>query len=341
MSLRNKFFPVAFVLALLSSSFTYAGAAAGGAIAGTVTDPKGAVVVGATVTVTDAAGKQAHAPVATDAQGRYKIEGLPAGTYTVVVSAAGFREARREQVSVSEGKAAALDFRLEVGPVEGGTVTVTQSGIKPNTDPIYRQLRQQAESAQEFSGDYAAVNNLVLRRDAATFTLRSGELYFVPPVEGRVTGAVFVGEGEFSLTPPVEYEKHSLSLYTGEPSITEQFTKLTLRFTDKTYEEIKSSPQARMATGGPQGSRARDIYHDNQELLRKELRANMEMRTLIDLYTPERPGFLTAFIGGKRFEKLVFQIDPLGIPEVSPEEELLSSYGQTDGGFWKIGRAHV
>ena len=99
MSLRNKFFPVAFVLALLSSSFIYAGAAAGGAIAGTVTDPKGAVVVGATVTVTDAAGKQAHAPVATDAQGRYKIEGLPAGTYTVVVSAAGFREARREQVS--------------------------------------------------------------------------------------------------------------------------------------------------------------------------------------------------------------------------------------------------
>ena len=186
--------------------FAKSSAAAGGTVSGTVTDPKGAVVVGATVTVTDAAGKQAHAPVATDAQGRYKIESLPAGTYTVVVSAAGFREARREQVSVSEGKAAALDFRLEVGPVEGGTVTITQSGIKPNTDPIYRQLRQQAESAQEFSGDYAAVNNLVLRRDAATFTLRSGELYFVPPVEGRVTGAVFVGEGEFSLTPPVEYE---------------------------------------------------------------------------------------------------------------------------------------
>jgi hypothetical protein len=60
----------------------------------------------------------------------------------------------------------------------------------------------------------------------------------------------------------------------------------------------------------------------------------MELRTLVDLYTPARPGFFVAFIGGKRFEKLVFQMDPLGIPEVSPEEVLLSSYGVTDGGFW-------
>ena len=43
------------------------------------------------------------------------------------------------------------------------------------------------------------------------------------------------------------------------------------------------------------------------------------------------------FIGGKRFEKLVFQIDPLGIPEVSPEDELLSSYGETDGGYPNAG----
>jgi hypothetical protein len=318
-----------FILVPLAKSST----AAGGTISGTVTDPKGAVVVGATVTVTDAAGQPAHAPVETDAQGRYKIEGLPAGAYVVTVSSKGFKEARREQLSVAEGKTVALDFQLEVAPVEGGAVEV-KSTTKPNEDPVYQKLRQQAESAQDFAGDYAAVNGLVLKRDAATFTLRSGEVYFLPPVEGRVTGAVFVGEGEFSLTPPVEYEKHSLSLFTGEPSITEQFTKLTLRFTDKTYEEIKASPQARMATGGPQSARARDIYRDNQELLRKELRTNMEMRTLIDLYTPDRPGFLTAFIGGRRFEKLVFQIDPLGIPEVSPEEELLASYGETDGGFW-------
>src|SRR5205085_10193738 len=100
---------------------------------------------------------------------------------------------------------------------------------------------------------------------------------------------------EFSLTPPVEYEKRSLSLFTGNPSITEQFTKLTLRFTDKTYEEIKASPQAHMATGGPQAGRARDIYRDNQELLRKELRTNKGVRKLIDLALSVRTGTLAAF----------------------------------------------
>jgi hypothetical protein len=333
MSLRSKLIISLVSLALFALPLTKTRAAAGGSISGTVTDPKGAVVVGATVTVTDAAGTQPHAPVKTDAQGRFKIEGLPAGAYVVVVNAEGFKEARREQLSVEDGKTAAVNLQLEIAPIETGAVEVHAGGLKANADPVYQQLRQQG-GAQDFAGEYATVNGLVLKRDAATFTLRSGEIYFLPPVEGRVTGAVFIGEGEFALTPPVEYEKHSLSLFTGEPSITEQFTKLTLRFTDKTYEEIKASPQARMATGGPQSSRAHDIYHDNQELLRRELRTNMELRTLVDLYTPERPGFLTAFIGGKRFEKLVFQIDPLGIPEVSPEEELLSSYGDTDGGLW-------
>jgi hypothetical protein len=328
---RRKF-PLLFALLLLVTTLVQANIA-GGVLTGTVTDPKGALVSGATVTVLDAAGNQAHAPVTTDARGHFKIEGLPAGTYTVVVSATGFKEVRRERVVIEEGKSVTADAKLEIATVEAGTVEVKAGALKPNEDPVYQQLRKQGE-AQDFNGEYATVNNLIIKRDAATFTLRSGEVYFLPPIEGRVTGAIFIGDGELSLTPPVEYEKHSLALFTGQPTITEPFTKLTLHFTDKTYEEIKASPQARMGRGGPQASRARDIFRDNQELLRKELRTNMELRTLIDLYTPERPGFLIAYIGGKHFEKLVFQIDPLGIPEVSPEEELLSSYGETDGGYW-------
>jgi Carboxypeptidase regulatory-like domain/Peptidase family M1 domain len=328
-----RFAALSFALALSLLPAAASRAAAGGTISGTVTDPKGAVVAGATVTVyTEASGREVAA-AQTDAQGQYKIENLPPGPYDVAVAAKGFSAVRLEKYVVEEGKTTKVDVRLEVAPVEGGAVEV-KATTKPNEDPVYQKLRQQAESAQDFAGEYATVNNLVLKRDAATFTLRSGEVYFLPPVEGRTTGAVFVGDGEFTLTPPVEWERHSLSLFTGQPTINEQFTKLTLRFTDKTYEEIKASPQARMGSGGPQAERARDIYRDNQELLRKELRTNMEMRTLIDLYTPQRPGFLTAFIGGRRFEKLVYQFDPLGIPEVSPEEELLASYGETDGGLW-------
>src|SRR6185295_17980975 len=61
---------------------------AGGRIEGKVTDPKGAVVVGATVTATDPVTGQTFTAIS-DQQGRYKIEGLPAGAYSVVVGATG------------------------------------------------------------------------------------------------------------------------------------------------------------------------------------------------------------------------------------------------------------
>src|SRR5712691_7287922 len=68
------------------------------------------------------------------------------------------------------------------------------------------------------AANYASVSNLVLKRDAATFTLKSGEIYFLAPVQGRVTGAVFIGEGELTLVPPTEVEKRSLQLFTDAPS---------------------------------------------------------------------------------------------------------------------------
>ncbi|HYW71064.1 MAG TPA: carboxypeptidase regulatory-like domain-containing protein [Pyrinomonadaceae bacterium] len=304
---------------------------AGGRIEGKITDPKGAIVIGAAVTVTDTDTNQTYTAV-TDKQGQFKVEGLPPGTYTVTVSSQGFSEAQRADLKIEEGAVANVDLKLELAPVEA-TVTVT-AGEKPNSDPTYHKLREAARAAGDFAGPYATVNHLVLKRDAATFTLNSGEIYFAPPVNDRDVGAVFIGEGTLTLTPPTDVEKHNLSLFINETSIKEDFDRLVLRFTDKTFEEIKASAQAKMATGGPQAEHARELYRDNESLLRKTLRRNYELRTLVDLDNPNRPGFFTAFINGKRFNKLLFQYDSLGIPQVSPEEVLLSSYGDTDRGAW-------
>lgn len=76
------------------------------------------------------------------------------------------------------------------------------------------QLRKKSDDSKSLSGNVATVNNLVLRKDAATFTLRSGELYFLNPVQDRITGAVFLGEGEITLTPPTSVEKKSLAIFT-------------------------------------------------------------------------------------------------------------------------------
>lgn len=37
---------------------------------------------------------------------------------------------------------------------------------------------------------------------------------------------------------------------------------------------------------------------------------------------------------GKRFNKLIFLLEPLGVPGVTPEEVALLSYGDSDGGLW-------
>jgi hypothetical protein len=315
---------------LLSTSF-FIVHAAGGRIEGKVTDPKGAAIPAAAVTITNQVTKQDFTAV-TDAQGRYKVEGLPAGSYTVRVAVQGFNEGRREDVNVEDDAAATVNVQLEIAPVEA-EVKIS-AGLKGNLDPIYQSLRQLGRNDQDFAGDYAVINNLQLKRDAGNFLLKSGELYFIAPIDGRVTAAVFIGDGELSLMPPTEIEKHTLKIFTGEEGIKEQFTHLILRFTDKTFEQIKASPNATMKTGGSAANQARGLYRDNQDLLRKRLRDNRELRTLYDLYNPAREGYFSAFIDGKRFNKLVFLLEPLGVPNATPEEIALFSYGDTDGGLW-------
>ena len=79
-----------FVLALMLIAIPAAAQIAGtGTIRGTITDPTGAVVPRATVTAINVATGVETARVATDA-GLYVIAPLPAGTYRLTASAAGF-----------------------------------------------------------------------------------------------------------------------------------------------------------------------------------------------------------------------------------------------------------
>ncbi len=197
----------------------------------------------------------------------------------------------------------------------------------PNADPTYQQLRTVG-----LSGEAAAANNLVLKRDLANFTFTSGTFYFLTPVNGKVTGAVFVGEGSFSLTPPTEDEKRSLALLTKEPSIHETFGRLVLRFTDDTYEEIKKAADA---SGGASSGGGMDALGDVRSALRKKLHLNLDARLLFDVLR-EQPGTLfVAFIQGRKFsDKLLYVIDPLYELSNAPEEILLMTYSEDKYGEW-------
>src|SRR5512138_2309434 len=91
--------------------------AAGGRLEGKVVDPKGGTIAGATVTATNSA-TRVESKTTTDKEGRYKLEGLEAGVYTVSISARGFREVERTDVQIQEGSVIPLNVNLEIAPVE-------------------------------------------------------------------------------------------------------------------------------------------------------------------------------------------------------------------------------
>jgi len=215
-----------------------------------------------------------------------------------------------------------------------GQSPAAPSVSRPNADPVYKQIRERSNSLENFTGQVATVNGLVLRRDAASFKFNSGEIYFLAPVEGRTIGAVFLGDCEVTLVPPTEVENRSLSIFTEKPEFIEHFSRIVMRFTDQTFEEIKQAPGVTMGATGGQVGRARDAYREIESLLRKDVHYNIDLRTLGDLYQSGSQGFFRAFLGGGRFDRLSYLIDPRGIPEVAPEEVALISYSQTAGGIW-------
>ena len=85
-----------------------------GALTGTVTDPSGAIIAGATVTATNIGTGQARTDT-TNANGSYKFSLLPAGNYSVKISAAGFKTDQVASVTVNATETAVLNQSLAVG----------------------------------------------------------------------------------------------------------------------------------------------------------------------------------------------------------------------------------
>jgi hypothetical protein len=92
---------------------------------GTVTDPSGAVVSGATATLLDPATNQKLTST-TDASGTYHFNALPPSNYQLTVNAAGFKQQVLSNIRIIPEQANALDVTLELGKVDE-TVTVTDA----------------------------------------------------------------------------------------------------------------------------------------------------------------------------------------------------------------------
>jgi hypothetical protein len=102
------------------------------AITGTVTDASGAVIPGAEVVVTNQATNIATKATTTEA-GLYAAPYLPAGNYTVAVTATGFAPYRQVDVILATAQTVRVDVVLRVGAVEQ-SVEVTATAMQLQTD---------------------------------------------------------------------------------------------------------------------------------------------------------------------------------------------------------------
>jgi hypothetical protein len=113
-------------------------------VQGTVKDPSNAMIAGATVEVSGPALIGGSRKVTTDDGGNYRIAALPAGVYTITVSAKGFRTDKLNGIELSVGRLPTIDIRLQVG---GVSETVEVSSIAPIVDTTQSKVQVTVEKS--------------------------------------------------------------------------------------------------------------------------------------------------------------------------------------------------
>src|SRR3954464_5835171 len=129
--MRYRFACLAVLIALALSTLSFAQKIAG-TITGTVSDPQGAVVPGATVTVIDEA-TNATRPTTTKSGGEFTVPNLDPGTYSVKVSGTGFAEFVEKRVEVHVSSISRVDAKLQVSTTKQEIVVEAQ-GVELNTE---------------------------------------------------------------------------------------------------------------------------------------------------------------------------------------------------------------
>ncbi|HEX5426135.1 MAG TPA: M1 family aminopeptidase [Candidatus Acidoferrales bacterium] len=110
------------------------------------------------------------------------------------------------------------------------------AGPRLPSDP--RALYQALNALRPDSSRVYKIKFLSLRRDVLSITLEDGQVAFVQPLGGRITGMVFAGRGHAIAIPHDPGERRSLAEFTGVPILDQSFSRAYFRFDDNTAEEI-------------------------------------------------------------------------------------------------------
>lgn len=171
----NSLLSLVVLVCFLSTLSAWAQSTSSGTVAGAITDPSGAVVAGATVTLTDPSTSTSRTAT-TNTTGRYYFADVTPGTYNIVVAKSGFSTTKAEHQVVEVGLALTVNLALQVG---GTNVVVEVSAVGNELQTMNATIGNTVPQV--------AIDNLpTIGRDVSTFI----ELQPGVSTGGDVAGAV-------------------------------------------------------------------------------------------------------------------------------------------------------
>jgi hypothetical protein len=120
------------VFAVLALTFSAVAQVQFGQFTGTVSDPTGAAIANAKVTVTNPA-TDLNLTTTTNSSGNYTVKEVPPGVYKIGVEAAGFKTVSNAGVTANAGTIAHVDFKMQIGKASE-VIEVTGEAAAVNTE---------------------------------------------------------------------------------------------------------------------------------------------------------------------------------------------------------------
>ena len=344
--LGNRCFPIfALLFAGLCRSSSFAVAAV---ISGTIKDASGASTPRAHIEISGG-DLSAAITLDADAQGRFTSPDLKPGSYTFKITADGF-DSVSQPVTVSTTSVAPLVISLQIATLRQ-EVTVEGKGISAhaNNDPVYRQLRDSR------LGDTFQVTDFNFQLDVASFHLSQGAITFLQPVNGLITGAVFVGQGHFTLKPAQPLDAREIARRARAPQLDEDLTSIVFRYSPNFNPNVAAAGK-----GKAEQTSAPNVFSQWQQKMRHRRETpvslteslmsdadmdNIDADVLAAVYNPvPEHSFFQAYIHGDKHKDLRLYLRARGgaISGLdSPEEVGLVNYDpeSLDDGIWYLAHA--
>jgi hypothetical protein len=170
-------------------------------------------------------------------------------------------------------------------------------------DETYRELMALGPVAERT----AEVRNLVLRRDAATFTLQEGRLYQLTPIGGRTVGLVYVGKGQFAFAPASRIEQDRLERLEKVRALDVPVSAVFFLFADSTLAQLERT--LTFVPGNPPDD-VRKSVKDGLKYLVDEDSHTLDPDIMGSLLNRETSDLFYAHITRTGGNQLMFRLDP-------------------------------